>query len=75
MLALSQGLLALYQGAWGVEEILILIVIICGAVGVVIIACRYFGVTIPDWLIKIIGIVVVVIVAIIAIKLIFSIAF
>ncbi len=68
-------LFALYQGAWGIEEILILIVIICGAVGIVIIACRYFGVTIPDWLIKIIGIVVVVVVAILAIKFIFSVAF
>ncbi len=65
-------LFGLFQGTWGIEEILIAIVIIAGAVGVTLVALRVFKVTIPEWLVKIVVICVVVVVAIMAIRFIFS---
>jgi len=65
-------LFGLFQGTWGIAEVLIAIVCICGGIGIVIIACRVFEIKPPPWLIQMIVIVLVVIVACWAIRFIFS---
>jgi hypothetical protein len=54
---------------WSFVEILILIIIVAACIGILFIALQVFGITIPDWAIKIFWIVVVAFVAIMAIRL------
>ncbi len=58
--------------SWGLVEILIAVVIIAACVGIVYVALRVFGVTIPPWVVQIFWIVVVAIVAIFAIRFVAS---
>jgi len=58
--------------SWNFGELVIAIIIICGIIGVAYVALDYFGIKIPPWLLKIIGIVVVCFVAILAIRLLMS---
>ncbi len=50
----------------------VLIIIICAVVGIMFVALREFGVTIPDFVVKIFWIVIAAVLAIAAIKLILS---
>jgi hypothetical protein len=68
MLALFQG----GMGAWSLGEILIAIVVIAACVGIVMVALRTFGVSIPSWVVSIFWIVCCAFVAIFAIRLILS---
>jgi hypothetical protein len=61
-------ILAQVRGAWSLGEILIAIIIIAACVGVDLVACRAFGVPIPEWVWAIAGIVLVATVAIVAIR-------
>ncbi len=65
-------LLALNWANLGIVEILILIVIIAACVGIMFIALRVFGVTIPPWAIQIFWICVCAVVAILAIRFVAS---
>lgn len=56
--------------AWGFVEILIMIVIVAGCIGVAYVALRQFGVQIPPWAVQIFWIVVCAFIAIFAIRLI-----
>lgn len=60
------------QRSWSVGEIAILIVIIAAIVALVYVALNKFGVTIPDWVVKIFWILVVAFVVIAAIRLVMS---
>jgi len=53
-------------------QILIYAIVILAAIGITLVAIRYFGITIPDAIVKIIWIVVIAAVAILAIKLIMT---
>jgi hypothetical protein len=57
---------------WGFVEWLKAIVIIAACIGIVLVALRVFGVTIPEWAVKIFWIVVVAIVALAAISIVAS---
>jgi hypothetical protein len=59
-------------GGMSLGQLAIAIIIICGLVAIVIIACRAMGVPIPPWLVQILVVVLVVIVAIAAIKFIIA---
>lgn len=66
---------ALWQqpmSAWGIADFLVLIVLLGAAIAITYVALNYFGVAIPDWVIKIFWIVVVAAVAIFAIRFLFS---
>jgi hypothetical protein len=58
--------------AWGVVDWIIAIIVIAACIGILYVALRVFGVTLPDWFIKICLIVVVAVVAIAAIRLVAS---
>lgn len=69
------SVLALFNGpigGWGIIDFLILVVIICGAIALVVIALRALEITIPPWLIQVGKVVAVVVVIILAIKIIAS---
>ncbi len=68
------ALLAQAGGMWGFsfEALIIRIIIIAAVIGILYIALDYFGVKIPGWLLKCIGIVVVAFVCIVCIKLLMS---
>ncbi len=69
------ALFALWErpiGAWGIVDVLKLIVVIAACIGIVYVALRVFGVTIPPWVVQIFWIVVAAFVAIFAINLIAS---
>jgi hypothetical protein len=71
MLAQVTGLLA-QMGHWGVEKILIAILVIGGAVAILLIAMKAMGMTLPDWIWKILVICAVVFVAAVAIHFVFN---
>lgn len=54
--------------AWSLGDLLIAVVILAACVGLVWIACRQFGVTIPQWAVQVFWIVVVAAVVIFAIR-------
>ncbi len=54
---------------YSIGEIIKWVIIICAVIGIAYVACNYFGVWPPAWLVKIIGIVVVAFVSIWAVKL------
>lgn len=54
--------------AWSFGEMLIALIILGGAVGITLIALRQFGLTIPPWLLQMLGIVAVVVVAVMLLK-------
>ncbi len=58
-------------GMWGFsfEALVIRIIVIAAVIGILYVALDYFGVKIPAWLLKCIGIVIVAFVAIVCIKL------
>lgn len=67
------NLAVLAQAArWGFGDWAIALVIIVGVVAVVWAAIKAMGITIPDWLAKILMILAVVIVAVLAIKILLS---
>lgn len=57
---------------WGLQEILIAIVVIAAAVGLVFIALRVFGIAIPGWVVQCFWICVAAFVIIMAIRFVFS---
>lgn len=57
---------------WTFGEIIIAIIIIAAIIGIMYVALRQFGVSIPGWLVHIFWIVVVAFVAIVAIKFLLS---
>jgi hypothetical protein len=69
MLLLSQMMAG---GAWSIGQIAVAVIIVLALVGIVLIAAKAMGVTIPQWAWQIIGIVVVAFVAIVAIKFVLS---
>ncbi len=61
-------------GMWGYsfEELIVRVVIVAAIIGILYVALDYFGVKIPGWLLRCIGIVIVAFVAIICIRLLAS---
>lgn len=57
---------------WSIQNILLAIIVIAGAVGVVLILLKVFNVQIPGWVVQIFWVVLAVVVGVFAIKLIFS---
>jgi hypothetical protein len=57
---------------YSVGQLLILVVVIAACCGLVLIACRQFGVTIPQWVIQVLSILAVACVVIFAIRLVLS---
>lgn len=57
---------------WSLESLLIAAVIIAAAAGIVIVAMRVFGVSIPQWAVHMFWIIVVAVVAVVAIRFLFS---
>ncbi len=53
---------------WGIGEIAVAIILVAAIIGIVAIACREFGVAIPQWLWQVIGIVVAAFVCIVAVR-------
>lgn len=64
-------MLAVLHG-WTLESILVAVVIIAAAVGIVLVALRAFGITVPPWVVQIFWICVVALVAILALRFVFS---
>jgi hypothetical protein len=58
--------------AWSLGEILIAIVVIAACIGIVFVALRVFGITIPGWFVQICWIVAAAVVAILAIRFVMS---
>jgi len=56
-------------GTWGIGEFAIALVVVCAIVAVAYVALNYFGITIPDWVVRIFWILVVAFVCIAAIRL------
>jgi hypothetical protein len=74
---MKMNLLAQFQqhfggGSWGIGEILIAIIVIAACIGIMFVAIKVFGVTIPQWAIQIFWIVVVAACAILAIRFVLS---
>jgi hypothetical protein len=59
-------------GGWGLEKIILTILIVGGAVAILLIALRAMGVAMPQWVWQILMVIAVVIVAAIAIRFIFT---
>jgi hypothetical protein len=57
---------------WSIGDLLIAVIIIAACIGIVYVALRVFGVSIPAWAVQIFWIVVVACVAIFAIRLVLS---
>ena len=57
---------------WSFVDIVVAIVIVAACIGIMYVALRVFGVTIPPWVIQIFWIVVVAVVAILAIRFVAS---
>ncbi len=57
---------------WSFGEILVAVVILAACIGIVYVAMRQFGVSIPAWAVQIFWIVVVAVVAILAIRFVLS---
>ncbi len=53
---------------WSLGQIIIAVIVVAACIGILVVACKQFGVAIPDWAIKIFWIVVVACVAIVAIR-------
>jgi len=66
------ALIAQHGIAWSFGDIMIAVVIVAAIIGVVYVACRAFGVAIPQWLIQIVLICIVAAVAILAIRFLLS---
>ncbi len=58
--------------SWGLAEFLKAIVVIAAVIGIVFVALRVMGITIPGWMFQIFWIVVVAVVAIMAINIVLS---
>lgn len=71
MFALSMFAIGPVQ-AWTAADWLVAVVIICAAIGITILALRYFEITINPVILKIIGIVVVCVLAVAAIRFVFT---
>ena len=65
-------ILAQLAGAYSFGQIAIAIVVIAAVVGLVLVACRQFGIEIPAWLIQCLWIVVAACVVIFCIRLVLS---
>ena len=65
-------LVAQIVGGYSIGQLLILVVVVAACVGLVLIACRQFGVQIPPWVGQVLAIVVVAFVIIFAIRLVLS---
>lgn len=63
MLLIAQGI-----AGWTILHYIVVFIVVCAAIGIMYVALAKFGVTIPDWVVKIFWIVVVAFVAIVAIK-------
>lgn len=59
-------------GTYSIAQLAIAIVVIAACCGLVMVACRQFGVTIPGWLVQVLWIVVVACVVIFAIRFVMS---
>lgn len=57
---------------WTFGNIVITCIIVAAVIGVALIAARVFGVTIPQWVWQILGIVVVAVIAIVAVRFLLS---
>lgn len=57
------------MGAWGIVDILKLIIIVAACIGIVLVALKVFKVQIPEWAVQIFWIVIVAIVALVAINI------
>lgn len=65
-------ILAQMAGSYSFGQIAIAIVVIAAVIGLLLVACRQFGVSIPDWLVQVFWIVVAACVIIFAIRLVLS---
>jgi hypothetical protein len=65
-------ILAQLVAGYSIAQLLILIVAVAACCGLVLIACRQFGVTIPPWVLQVLTIVAVAFIIIFAIRLISS---
>jgi hypothetical protein len=59
-------------GAWGFGQIAVAIIIVLAVIAVVYVITRAMGVTIPAWLLQVIGIVIMAAVGILAIRFLLS---
>jgi len=66
------ALLSTPISTWSLGEILIAIVLIAAGIALVAVALRKFQITVPDWFIQVLCIVVVAIVVVMALRFIFS---
>jgi hypothetical protein len=58
--------------AWTFGEIAIAVVVIAAVIGLVMVACRQFGVAVPSWLVQVLWIVAVAFVCIVAIRIVLA---
>ncbi len=79
MIAAQKGgwpmLLALWEKsytAWSIADWAVFIVVVAAVVGIVAVVLRVFGVTIPEWVVKILWIVLGAVIAVLAIRLVAS---
>jgi hypothetical protein len=68
MFAIAQ----MVAGGWGIGQIIIAVIVVLAAIGIALIACKQFGIAIPQWFIQILIIVLVACVAIVAIRFLLS---
>lgn len=69
------SLLAMFVGpytSWGIGELLIALVIICGAVAIAVIALRKLNIPVPEWFKQMLWVVVIVVVAVVLIRFVLS---
>jgi hypothetical protein len=63
---------AQFVGGYSIGQLLILVVVIAACCGLVMVACRQFGITIPPWVTQVLTILAVACVVIFAIRLVLS---
>ncbi len=61
-------ILAQQLASYDLVHWIIIAIVLCGIVGIALIAARKAGITVPDWVWQILGIILVVVVAVLAIK-------
>jgi hypothetical protein len=72
MISLSSLFAAAMIGTWTVGDVAIAVIVILAIIAVVLIVCRAFGVTIPQWVWAILGVCLAAFLGVLAVKFLMS---